>query len=85
MDHYLPSTMAMSDLTCEIAVAAHPTDRLLRNFVANELGARPKRVVSRHLEDCDDCRSMVSNLRAASRRLRDFERLALATAQPSRY
>jgi anti-sigma factor RsiW len=60
---------------------SHPPERALGRFVSNEMGPQRKKTITRHLEECDECRQTVSRLRAIARRFRDFERSALAQFQ----
>lgn len=55
----------------------HLSESLLRRYVSNDLGPRPRKVLIEHLEQCRECRAAVGLLRETRRRLRDFERLAI--------
>jgi len=61
--------------------SAHPTDRLLRSFAANEVGPQRKKTVVRHLETCEECRSEIARHRELARRYRDLERSAIRAFQ----
>jgi predicted anti-sigma-YlaC factor YlaD len=58
----------------------HPTERALNSYVANEMGARRKKVVVQHLESCEGCRKSVVRLHALARTYRDWERSAIEQA-----
>ena len=66
----------MKDLLVEPTLS-HPDVDLLSRYAANELGARRKKGVAEHLEECEDCRASVRRVRTAARVFRDLERLAL--------
>jgi len=56
----------------------HPDDRQLGRFASNEVGTQRKKVLARHLESCEECRSKVSRFRAVARRFRDIEHQAIS-------
>ncbi len=61
--------------------SVHPTDRLLKSFAANGMGAQRKKMMVRHLENCMECRSTVARHRALSRIYRDLEHSAIRAFQ----
>jgi predicted anti-sigma-YlaC factor YlaD len=75
--HALPETIS-PDVLSESAEIAHPTERALGRFAANEMGSQRKKMVTRHLENCAECRNAVSRLHEIARRFRDLERRAIA-------
>jgi|HubBroStandDraft_6_1064221.scaffolds.fasta_scaffold3471317_1 anti-sigma factor RsiW len=62
----------------------HPTERALQRYAANETGPQAKRIVTKHLEQCAECRSVVSKFRNLNRTFREFERVAIARAASER-
>jgi len=60
--------------------AAHPAERALSRYAANDMGARTKKSVAQHLEGCEDCRKVVSRYHALARTYRDWERTAISHA-----
>jgi hypothetical protein len=60
---------------------AHPSERVLGRYVANEVGQQRKRGLLLHLESCTECRTEVNRLREISRRFRDFERRAILSVR----
>jgi anti-sigma factor RsiW len=66
---------------CEADRVAHPPERALNRYVSNEMGARRKKIVVRHLEACEDCRKSVAKLHAIARTFRDWERSGIMLAQ----
>ena len=57
----------------------HPEQQILRRHAANDLPASRKKVVTRHVEDCPECRTAVAEFRQVQRRMRDFERMAISS------
>ncbi len=63
---------------CETDQATcHPPARTLDRYVSNEIGPRRKKVVSQHLDGCEDCRKSVARLHTIARTFRDWERSAI--------
>jgi anti-sigma factor RsiW len=62
---------------------AHPMDRLLKSFAVNEMGPQRKKMVVRHLENCEECRTTVARHRELARRYRDLERSAIRAYSPA--
>jgi hypothetical protein len=58
----------------------HPPERALARYVSNEMGLVRKKKQNEHLQECSECRSRVGNRRELTRRLRDFERVAITRA-----
>jgi len=56
----------------------HPAERLLARYATNDMGARAKKPITRHLESCEECRRTITRQREIARRFRDFERCAIA-------
>jgi hypothetical protein len=62
---------------CEANEVAHPADRALGRYASNEMGARRKKVVVRHLETCEQCRTAVTRIHTLTRTFRDWEKSAI--------
>jgi anti-sigma factor ChrR (cupin superfamily) len=58
-------------------VTCHPADRALGRYACNEMGARRKKVVVRHLEGCEQCRKAVARIHTLTRTFRDWEKSAI--------
>lgn len=68
----------MNDLRPDTAERPHhPDSRLLSRFASNEVGPRRRKIIGAHLKECSVCRDTVRRVREATRKFRDFERLAL--------
>jgi hypothetical protein len=55
----------------------HPSERILKLYVANQVGIRRRKVINEHLDQCAGCQRVVAHARIIARRLRDFEKVAL--------
>ena len=61
------------------AVPAHPPERALGRYAANEMGPGTQKRLKGHLQQCSECRTRVGNMRELARRFKDFERMAITS------
>ena len=62
----------------EVTPAGHPSENFLKLYASNDIGPRRRKRVADHLEQCQECRIQLAQIREARRRLRELLRLALA-------
>jgi hypothetical protein len=64
--------------------ARHPTERALQRYAANETGPQARKIITKHLEQCVECRRVASKCRDLLRRWRDLERVAITRSAATR-